>query len=133
MRHNTFIDPKMNTLNNLPYLPTEIWDKIFDIKYSLDDKESMKKHNDYHKPLLDEFKKECIIVDELRHDNLYGYDNTTFIHEFFHYLADVYFIIEDKKKISSDYYFNHEDEFMSDDSDDDHEYWSEEDADYDLL
>ena len=45
MRHNTFIDPKMNTLNNLPYLPTEIWDKIFDIKYSLDDKESMKKHN----------------------------------------------------------------------------------------
>ena len=32
----------MNTLNNLPYLPTEIWDKIFDIKYSLEDKEEHK-------------------------------------------------------------------------------------------
>ncbi len=32
----------MNTLNNLPYLPTEIWDKIFDIKYSLEDKEDHK-------------------------------------------------------------------------------------------
>ena len=32
----------MNTLNNLPYMPTEIWDKIFDIKYSLEDKEEHK-------------------------------------------------------------------------------------------
>lgn len=32
----------MNTHNNLPYLPTEIWDKIFDIKYSLEDKEEHK-------------------------------------------------------------------------------------------
>ena len=32
----------MNCLNTLPYLPTEIWDKIFDIKYSLEDKEEHK-------------------------------------------------------------------------------------------
>ena len=47
----------MNYMNNLPYMPTEIWDKIFDIKYSLEDREDMKKHNDYHKPLLKEFNK----------------------------------------------------------------------------
>ena len=32
----------MNTLNNLPYMPTELWDKIFDIKFSLEDKEEHK-------------------------------------------------------------------------------------------
>jgi len=32
----------MNCLENLPYLPTEIWDKIFDIKFDLDDKENHK-------------------------------------------------------------------------------------------
>ena len=47
----------MNCLNDLPYLPTEIWDKIFDIKYSLEDREDMKKHNDYHKTILKEFNK----------------------------------------------------------------------------
>ncbi len=47
----------MNCLNDLPYLPTEIWDKIFDIKYSLEDSEDIKKHNDYHKPILNEFNK----------------------------------------------------------------------------
>ena len=96
----------MNTLNNLPYLPTEIWDKIFDIKWAMEDKESMKKHNDYHKPLLEEFKKEYIIVDELS-----GYDNTTFIDTFFHYWADEHFIIEDKKKITADFYFNNVDQY----------------------
>ena len=127
----------MNTLTNLPHLPTELWDKIFDIKWAMEDKESMKKHNDYHKPLLEEFKKECIIVDELKHGNFY-YDNTTFIDTFFHYWADEHWKIVNNKKITSDYYFNNEHfnnehEWMSDDSDDDDEYWSEEDADYDLL
>tara|TARA_R110001599_G_scaffold6754_4_gene33782 strand:+ start:2880 stop:3125 length:246 start_codon:yes stop_codon:yes gene_type:complete len=43
-------------MNNIPYLPTEIWDKIFDIKYSIEIKEDMKKHNDYHKDLLKEMR-----------------------------------------------------------------------------
>ena len=44
----------MNALNNLPYMPTEIWDKIFDIKYSLEAKEE---HNLKNKTVLDEFNK----------------------------------------------------------------------------
>lgn len=97
----------MNTLNNLPYMPTEIWDKIFDIKYTMEKKE----HNDYHKTLLDEFKKECNFVDELRHGNLYGYDNTTFIDEFFHYWAEEYFLIINNKKITPEYFSNHLDRY----------------------
>lgn len=34
----------------LSYMPTEIWDKIYDIKYAMEKKE----HNDYHKPLLNQ-------------------------------------------------------------------------------
>jgi hypothetical protein len=88
-------------------MPTEIWDKIFDIKYSLEAEE----HNDYHKTLLDEFKTESNIVDELRHRNLYGYDSSSFIAEFFHYWAGEYFTIINNKKITPEYYLNHLDRY----------------------
>jgi hypothetical protein len=95
----------MNCLNNLPYLPTEIWDKIFDIKYSLE----MKKHNDYHNPLLEEFKKEYNIIEGIRkeYEERTGYYDATFITFFFHHWADEHFFIENNKKTTADYYFNH--------------------------
>ena len=120
----------MNCLNNLPYLPTEIWDKIFDIKYSLE----MKKHNDYHKPLLDEFKKEANIVDDMikEYEERTGYYDGTYIQHYFHYWADEYFTIENNKKITQEYYINHLDEYgrfvydplsiTDDESDDDYIY-----------
>jgi len=50
-------------MNNLPYLPTELWDKIFNIKYSIETKE----HNNYYKPLLEE------IHERIDSFNCFGY------------------------------------------------------------
>ena len=100
----------MNCLNNLPYLPTEIWDKIFDIKFSLEDKEEIDKH---HKSLLDEFKKEANIVDDMikEYEERTGWYDGTYIQHYFHYWADDHFTIENNKKTTPDYYFTHINEF----------------------
>ena len=39
-------------MNQLPYLPTEITDLIYDFKHAME----MKEHNNYHKDLLNDFK-----------------------------------------------------------------------------
>ena len=104
----------MNTLNNLPHLPTELWDKIFDIKWAMDDKELMKKHNDYHKPLLDEFKKEANIVNDIikEYEERTGWYDGTYIQHYFHYWTDEHFSVEDNKwKITPDFYIKNIDRY----------------------
>tara|TARA_R110000851_G_scaffold317690_1_gene481253 strand:- start:78 stop:314 length:237 start_codon:yes stop_codon:yes gene_type:complete len=44
----------MNTTTNLPYLPTEIWDKIYDVK------EAMEQEEEIVRWLLFEEKQDCI-------------------------------------------------------------------------
>ena len=62
----------MNTLNNLPYMPTEIWDKIFDIKFSLEDKEEHKIKQNMMIEQFDTFKNQidCITNKKLPIDIL---------------------------------------------------------------
>ena len=42
----------MNTQTYLPHLPTEIWDKIFDIKWAIEDKEE---HKNKQNMVLEQF------------------------------------------------------------------------------
>jgi hypothetical protein len=53
----------------MPHLPTEIWDKIFDIKYYLEDKEAFIKHNDYHEPVLDQLTHYFTMFDAMHGEN----------------------------------------------------------------
>ena len=97
----------MNTQTYLPHLPTEIWDKIFDIKWVLEDKEEHKNKQNMVLEQFDTFKNQidCITNDvlEINVKSCSKLSTRILIDDMYKYR---YEFVNDKKSITGDEWMN---------------------------